>query len=113
MKKTLAIILAILMIVTSVPLAFAAESGFAITHQPTVDELYVETNDANATYQWYEVEKDKVVDNTVATPYDPSNILGFRGETYYDTDSGVWVLSYTKPQDTYLMFLFTVPLKKI
>ena len=112
MKKTLSTILAILMIVTSVPFAFAAESGFAITHQPTVDEFYVETNDANATYQWYEVEKDKVVDNTVATPYNPSGILGYTGETYYDTDSGVWVLSYTKPQDTYLMFLFTVPLKK-
>ncbi len=110
MKKTLSIILAILMIVTSVPFAFAASSS--ITHQPTVDELYVETNDANATYQWYEVENDKVVDNTVATPYNPSSILGFTGETYYDTDSGVWVLSYTKPEDTYLMFLFTVPLKK-
>ena len=51
MKKTLSLILAILMIVTSVPFAFAAES-YEITHQPTVDELYVETNDANATYQW-------------------------------------------------------------
>ena len=111
MKKILSIILAILMIATSIPFAFAAES-YEITHQPTVDELYVETNDANATYQWYEVENGKVVDNTVATPYNPSNILGFTGETYYDTDSGVWVLSYTRPQDAYLMFLFTVPLKK-
>jgi uncharacterized protein YxeA len=42
MKKILSVILAILMIVTSVPFAFAAKTGYEITHQPTVDELYVE-----------------------------------------------------------------------
>ncbi len=51
------------MIVTSVPFAFAANS-YAITHQPAVDEFYVETNDA----------KDTVVDEgskLVDTPDEP------------------------------------------
>ena len=51
MKRILSVFLAILMIVTSVPFVLAADEGFRITHQPTVDEFYVETNDANATYQ--------------------------------------------------------------
>ena len=42
MKKTLSLILAILMIVTSIPFAFASES-FAITHQPTAEEDYIKT----------------------------------------------------------------------
>ena len=68
MKKILSVILAILMIVTSVPFAFAAESGFVITHQPTVDEFYVETNNANATYQWYEEKSAYEIDGTCASP---------------------------------------------
>ena len=74
MKKILSIILAILMIATSVPFAFAAES-FAITHQPTVDEFYVETNDPSATYQWYEMPDAYEIDDTCASPVQPGGIM--------------------------------------
>ncbi len=105
MKKILSIILAILMIVTSVPFAFAAESGFAITHQPTVDEFYVETNDANATYQWYEVENSRVIDDTVGTPFPGST-------TYYDADSGAWVPAYIEHDSLFVCIFFQIHLKK-
>ena len=32
--------------------------SYAITHQPTSEEPYVETNDSKAAYQWYTVEDD-------------------------------------------------------
>ncbi len=90
MKKILSIILAILMIVTSVPFAFAesAESYFyKISHQPTVDEYYVETNDANATYQWYEMTADAYeIDDTCASPVQPSPI--YYTKSSYDVETG-------------------------
>lgn len=86
MKKILSIILAILMIVTSVPFAFAAETDFKITHQPTVDEYYVETNDPNATYQWYEMTADAYeIDDTCASPVQPG---GFYSNSSYDVETG-------------------------
>ena len=91
MKKILSIILAILMIVTSIPFAFAAESGFVITHQPTVDEFYVETNNANATYQWYEEKSAYEIDGTCASP---CKLNDNTEPSYYDGASG-WTPSYT------------------
>lgn len=89
MKKILSVLLAILMIVTSVPFAFAAES-FAITHQPTVDEFYVETNDPNAAYQWYEEKSAYEIDDTCASP---CKVNDNTDPSYYDDVSG-WTPSY-------------------
>lgn len=114
MKKILSIILAILMIAVSVPFAFAAES-YEITHQPTSEELYVETNDENATYQWYEVTKGYDVDYTTAAPFDPDAYFGssdvYSGEAYLNTD-GYWVPAYSKIGNRYEMYYFEVSLKK-
>ena len=114
MKKTLSIILAILMIVTSVPFAFAAES-YEITHQPIVEELFVMTNDNNATYQWYEVTDDYVIDYKTATAFDPSvfgSDHGFTGDAYYNEVTG-WRAAYRQlPNGIYQMYFFTVALKK-
>ncbi len=84
MKKILSIILAILMIVTSVPFAFAAES-YEITHQPTVDEFYVETNDPNAKYQWYEMPDAYEIDDTCASPVQPGIMYS---KSSYDVETG-------------------------
>jgi hypothetical protein len=94
MKKILSIILAILMLVTMIPftpIAFAAESGFTITHQPTVDEFYVETNNANATYQWYGEKSAYEIDDTYASPYKVNDNTDL---SYYDDVSG-WTPSYS------------------
>ena len=96
MKKTLSLILAILMIVTSIPFAFAAES-FAITHQPTVDEFYVETNDPNAAYQWYEETSGYEIDDTRASSYVPGSANPWEG-SYYTKSSG-WYPSFRKDSD--------------
>ena len=114
MKKTLSIILAILMIVTSVPFAFAAEN-YKITHQPLVGELFVMTNDDNATYQWYEVTDNYVIDNITATAFDPS-VFGsdhdFTGESSYNERTG-WTPAYHKfPNGLFELYFFTVALKK-
>ncbi len=100
MKKTLSIILAILMIVTSVPFAFAAES-YEITHQPTVDEFYVETNDINAKYQWYKEKNSYEIDDTCASPCDSTG--------YYDVETG-WTPSFSyNPQfKIYVMKFFKI-----
>lgn len=111
MKKTLSIILAILMIATSVPFAFAAESSWTITHQPTVDEFYVETKSQQyAEYQWYEVKNSKVIDDTVATPFD-GDAYGVN-DAYYDADPGVWVPSSNWAGKMCEMYFFSIPLKK-
>ena len=94
MKRILSIILAILMIVTSVPFAFAADEGFRITHQPTVDEFYVETNDPNAEYQWYEEMNGYEIDDTWASPYTPSS--GSELDSSYYTEESGWYPSYRK-----------------
>ena len=101
MKKTLSIILAILMIVTSVPFAFAAETDFKITHQPTVDEFYVEANDPNATYQWYEAKSSYEIDDTCASSCDSTG--------YYDVETG-WTPSFSyNPQfKIYVMKFFKI-----
>lgn len=104
MKKTLALILAILMIVTSVPFAFAAESSFAITHQPTIDEFYVETNDSKAKYQWYEIKSSYEIDSTRASSCDPTSYSDF---SYYDNISG-WIPSYEYISDGYSMNFFEI-----
>ena len=111
MKKTLSIILAILMIVTSVPVAFAADSSFKITHQPTMNEFYVETNDPNTRYQWYEGEIYKAVDDTVATPVSGKEVNP-EIDSYYDAGSGVWFPSYLSSGSYCSMVFFKIPLKK-
>ena len=113
MKKVSAIILAILMIVASIPFATAAES-YEITHQPAFDELYVEANDENATYQWYEVTEGYVIDYTTAEPLDPDAYFGttddYRDEARYVGD--VWLPSYNMIGRIYEMYFFEVSLKK-
>ena len=111
MKKILSIILAILMIVTSVPFAFAEseESYFyKISHQPTVDEFYVDTSGPiPKKYQWYEIENGEVIDDTVATPAD-GDAYGV-GDAYYADYSGKWVPAYI---DEGAMLFFNIPMKK-
>lgn len=119
MKKTLSLILAILMIVTSIPFAFASES-FAITHQPTAEEDYIKTNDKNATYQWcewYESTEDHVVDNLTANPFDPDAYFGttddYQGQASYIGENAGWYPEYRKmPNGIYEMYYFEVSLKK-
>ena len=119
MKKFLSIILAILMIVTSVPFAFAADS-FAITHQPTAEEDYVTTNDANATYQWYkwcEPAEGYVIDSLTATPFDPDAYFGstddYQGQARYIGEDRGWSPEYRKmPNGVHEMYYFEVSLKK-
>ena len=91
MKKALSLILAILMIVTSIPFAFAVES-FAITHQPTVDEFYVETNDTQACYKWHELSSGFVFDNECpyAQYYSGAKYWNF---AYYNKELG-WMPAY-------------------
>ena len=114
MKKILSIILAILMIVTSVPFAFAEseESYFyKISHQPTVDEFYVDTSGPiPEEYQWYEIENGKVIDDTVATPAD-GDAYGV-GDAYYADYSGKWVPACIGEGDTCQMLFFNIPMKK-
>lgn len=107
MKKILSIILAILMIATSVPFAFAAER-FKITHQPTIDDLYVGTNDEAATYQWHEISFGFYLDDTCAYPYKPD--ADFENEAYYDDELG-WVPAYRQLSDgSYEMYFFCAEL---
>ena len=114
MKKNVSIILAILMIVASIPFAFAAES-YEITHQPTVVEPYVETNDKNATYQWCEVTEGYLIDYTTAAPFDPDAYFGsideYPGEVYLRGD-GYWTPVYKMIGSIYEMYYFEVSLKK-
>ena len=111
MKKTLSFILAILMIVTSVPFAFAESEEryfYKISHQPTVDEFYVDTSGPSPEeYQWYEIENGKVIDDTVATPAD-GDAYGV-GDAYYADYSGKWVPAYIDEQ---AMLFFNIPMKK-
>ena len=113
MKKISAIILAILMIAVSIPFATAAES-YEITHQPVSDELYVETNDKNATYQWYGVTEGYVIDYTTAESFDPDTYFGttdyYRDEARYSGD--MWLPSYNMVGIVYEMYFFEVSLKK-
>ncbi|MBQ8209946.1 MAG: hypothetical protein IJZ35_05130 [Clostridia bacterium] len=99
-KKLLSIILAILMIASTVPVAFAADE-VAITHQPTSAEPYVEINSSeNVTYQWYEVKYNFVnVTDSIA-------IKSTYGETAssYDETTNNWIGSY----NDYVNNTFTV-----
>lgn len=73
--------------------------GYAITHQPTADEPYVELNDdTDATYQWYKVEEGFVEltdENTIPFPseedgpvYDATN--GWSNGVYIDRVEGLY-----------------------
>ncbi len=66
MKKTLAIILAILMIASTMPMVFAEDVAVVIEHQPTSSEPYVELNsEVEATYQWKKLNKGtEITDET-------------------------------------------------
>lgn len=91
MKKILSIILAILMIVTSVPFAFAASTS--ITHQPTIDELYVETNAPDASYKWCVITDGFVFDNKCPYAESYSSPL-YWNFAYYNQELGAWYPAY-------------------
>ena len=69
--------------------------GYAITHQPTAEEPYVELNDdTDATYQWYVAKEAKVEltdENTIPFPSEDEGPV-------YDTENG-WSGIYTGPLD--------------
>lgn len=85
MKRFLAILVSVLLIIGTMPFALAAGTtsylfsdffGFeaSIIHEPTADEPYVEVENAiNEKYQWYEVVFENSVEITDknANPYNP------------------------------------------
>lgn len=78
---------------------------YDITHQPTAEEAYVETNDENAEYQWYSVNKEttpvvKVTDK-IACP-DWSNLDITQKKATYDENNG-W--KCTKDGYYFVMYL--------
>ena len=69
------------------------KNSYAITHQPTENESYIETNDANSkTYQWYKVEKKlyTVVDEiTQENELRASHIYsGINSDSVWSSDKG-------------------------
>ncbi len=82
------------------------EYGYAITHQPTVEEPFVELNeDTDATYQWKTVTEDKItIDDTVANP------SAYVTKTNYDAATG-WNGDFCFNDETSAIF-FGVNLKK-
>lgn len=84
--------------------------GYAITHQPTAEEPYVELNDdTDATYQWYVAKEGKVEltdENTIPFPSEDEGPV-------YDTEngwSGIYTGSLEGMYDGYTCFI--VQLKK-
>ena len=84
--------------------------GYAITHQPTAEEPYVELNDdTDATYQWYVAKEAKVEltdENTIPFPSEDEGPV-------YDTEngwSGIYTGSLEGMYDGYACFV--VQLKK-
>lgn len=84
--------------------------GYAITHQPTAEEPYVELNDdTDATYQWYVAKEGKVEltdENTIPFPSEDEGPV-------YDTEngwSGIYTDSLEGMYDGYTCFI--VQLKK-
>ncbi len=84
--------------------------GYAITHQPTAEEPYVELNDdTDATYQWYVAKEGKVEltdENTIPFPSEDEGPV-------YDTEngwSGIYTGSLEGMYDGYACFI--VQLKK-
>ena len=68
LKKALSIFLTVLMIVTTVPFAFAAEEN-EVTHQPSSGEPFVALkNSEGLTYQWYTVgyEEEEITDQNTS-----------------------------------------------
>lgn len=84
--------------------------GYAITHQPTAEEPYVELNDdTDATYQWYSAKEANVEltdENTIPFPSEDEGPV-------YDTENG-WSGIYTGSlEGTYKGYAyFIVQLKK-
>ena len=93
MKKTLSIILAILMLVTMIPFTPIAFAATGITHQPTIDELYVETNIPNPSYKWCVITDGFVFDNQCpyAQYYTSPLYWNF---AYYNQELGAWYPAY-------------------
>ncbi len=83
--------------------------GYAITHQPTAKEPYVELNDdTDATYQWYSAKEGKVEltdENTTTFPSEDEGPI-------YDAEKG-WSGIYVGTAEIYDCYAyFIVPLKK-
>lgn len=83
--------------------------GYAITHQPTAEEPYVELNDdTDATYQWYVAKEGKVEltdENTTTFPSEDEGPI-------YDAEKG-WSGIYVGTAEIYDCYAyFIVPLKK-
>ncbi len=60
--------------------------SYKITHQPTVDEPYVATNDENASYQWYKVTGTDEITDDAATPFNPAS-FGISSSDFSSTAS--------------------------
>ena len=89
--------------------------SYAITHQPTSEEPYVETNDSKATYQWYTVEGDcsKVTDEN-ATVFTPE-IIGAPAEFFdapasYNASAG-WTPATITSQEGLAQYYFIIEMK--
>ena len=83
--------------------------GYAITHQPTAKEPYVELNDdTDATYQWYSAKEANVEltdENTTTFPSEDEGPI-------YDAEKG-WSGIYVGTAEIYDCYAyFIVPLKK-
>ena len=83
--------------------------GYAITHQPTAKEPYVELNDdTDATYQWYGAKEANVEltdENTIPFPSEDEGPI-------YDAEKG-WSGIYVGTAEIYDCYAyFIVPLKK-
>ena len=84
------------------------ENAYAITHQPTADEPYVELNDdKDATYQWYIVDgaKTEITDEN-------AEICTSINDSEYDAENG-WTGAYTgRVEGLYDCYnYFSLPLK--
>ncbi|MBQ3086975.1 MAG: hypothetical protein IJC45_06545, partial [Clostridia bacterium] len=80
--------------------SICGEYIYAITHQPTEAEPYVELNDdTDATYQWYKVEdKEEITDENADTvSYD-------WGDSSYDAETGWTGVLYDEGSDEYDFF---------
>jgi len=86
MKKLLSVLLALVMTFSCMATLVSAEDVvITISKQPTLDDMSVEVDLENATYQWYEgtlADEPGVIDDWVATPDDT---------TVYDEENNAWV----------------------
>ncbi len=115
MKKTVSILLAIVLMISAIPMAVAQDR--IITHQPTASEPYVSLDDEEgASYQWHEVKEasqDVTEENAAALDYTEND----GGTSVYDAQSGEWSAAvyskyeYDETQTQYSLDYFDIELR--